>query len=161
MLIGQKRISYVFSSYGEVLVKRTKFCLPFRVRKPSFGYLNKTNFNIWRKSLQVNKATIFQAKFFCQALSVAMKVFSHQIMTHIRWEWILNNYFRKLVKISEKEQQQRKHQMKDLFFSFHLISFVFPFEFSQYIEMRLFLSPCIYLYPPASPYIVTLTSSHF
>lgn len=66
MLTGQKRISYVFSSYGEVLVKRTKFCLPFRVRKPSFGYLNKTNFNIWRKSLQVNKATIFPAKFFAK-----------------------------------------------------------------------------------------------
>ena len=36
------------------------------MRKPSFGYLNKTNFNIWRKSLQVNKATIFPAKFFAK-----------------------------------------------------------------------------------------------
>ena len=44
MLTGQKRISYVFSSYGEVLVKRTKVLFTFPNEKAFFRIFEQNKF---------------------------------------------------------------------------------------------------------------------
>ena len=89
------------------------------MRKPSFGYLNKTNFNIWRKSLQVNKATIFPAKFFakrCPSPWRCLAIKSWHIYAENEFKIITSGSWSKSAK---KKTQQRKHQMKDPSFSFH------------------------------------------